>query len=157
MNALFKSQFSYCSLVWMCHSRANNAKINRLNKRCLQIMYADKQSSVQTLLEKDGSVSFHNQNPQIHATEMYKLKNDLSSLLVTDLFEQRNEEQYCLRKNSHFTLLPITIVYRGSESISFLGPKMWSILPSRLKNANNRVAQCFICTNYFPDTSLLDK
>ena len=32
MNAFFKSQFSYCPLVWMCHSRANNGKINRLYK-----------------------------------------------------------------------------------------------------------------------------
>ena len=31
MNAFFKSQFSYCPLVWMCHSRANNNKINRLH------------------------------------------------------------------------------------------------------------------------------
>ena len=35
MNAFFKSQFSYCPLVWMCHSRANNGKINRLHERCL--------------------------------------------------------------------------------------------------------------------------
>ena len=141
----------------MCHSRANNGKINRLHKHCLQIMYANKQSSVETLLEKDSSVSFQNQNLQIHATEMCKLKNDLSSLIAKDFFEQRNEEQYCLRKNSQFTLLPITIVYCGSESISFLGPKMWNVLPSRLKNAQSRVAECFICTNYFPDTSLPDK
>ena len=35
MNAFFKSQFSYCPLVWMCHSRANNDKINTLHERCL--------------------------------------------------------------------------------------------------------------------------
>ena len=60
MNAFFKSQFSYCPLVWMCHSRANNGKINRLHERCLRIIYSDKQSSFETLLEKDGSVSVHN-------------------------------------------------------------------------------------------------
>ena len=42
MNAFLKSQFSYCSLVWMCHSRATNDKINRLHKRCLRIIYSDK-------------------------------------------------------------------------------------------------------------------
>ena len=84
----------------MFHSRANNAKINRLNKRCLQIMYADKQSSVQTLLEKDGSVSFHNQNPQIHATEMYKLKNDLSSLLGTVLPQKELSVHFTSNNNS---------------------------------------------------------
>ena len=60
MIAFFKSQFSYCPLVWMCHSRANNGKINRLHERCLRIIYSDKQSSFEMLLEKDGSVSVHN-------------------------------------------------------------------------------------------------
>ena len=67
---------------------------------------------------------------------MYKIKNDLSSLIVTELFEQRNEQHYNLRKNSQFTMRPIRSVYDGSESISFLGPKTWKILPDRLKTAN---------------------
>ena len=45
MNSLFKSQFDYCPLIWMCHSRRNNRKINRLNERCSKILYNDKQSS----------------------------------------------------------------------------------------------------------------
>ena len=69
MNAFFKSQFSYCPLVWMCHSRVNNGKINRLHERCLPI-YSDKQSLFETLLENDGSVSVHNRNLQILASEM---------------------------------------------------------------------------------------
>ena len=46
MNAFFTSQFSYCPLVWMCHSRTNNSKINMLHERCLRIIYNDKQSSL---------------------------------------------------------------------------------------------------------------
>ena len=91
MNAFFKSQFSYCPLVWMCLSRANNSKINRLHERCLRIIYSDKQSSFEALLEKDGSLSIHNRNIQILATEMFKIKNDLSPEIMTELFEQRNE------------------------------------------------------------------
>ena len=41
MNASFKSQFNYCSLVWMCHSRKSNRKINRLHETCLRIIYND--------------------------------------------------------------------------------------------------------------------
>ena len=70
-------------IVWMCHSRANNDKINRLHERCLRIIYSNKQSSFETLLEKDGSVSIHNRNLQILATEIYKIKNDLFPLTVT--------------------------------------------------------------------------
>ena len=27
MNAFFSSQFNYCPLIWMCHSRSTNRKI----------------------------------------------------------------------------------------------------------------------------------
>ena len=43
-NTLFQSQFSYCPLVWLCHSKILNNKINRLHKRCLRLMYDDKHS-----------------------------------------------------------------------------------------------------------------
>ena len=136
MNAFFKSQFSYCPLVWMCHSRANNNKINRLHERCLRIIYSDKQSSFQALLEKDGSVSIHNRNLQFLATEMYKVKNNLSVSILTDLFKQRNEV-YNLRNNNLFTIPAVRTVFHGSESISFLGPKIWTILPDDIKNAKS--------------------
>ena len=129
----YKSQFSYCPLVWMRHSRANNDKINRLHEPCSRIIYSDKKSSFETLLEKDCSVSVHNRNLQILATEMYKIKNDLSPLSVTELFEQRNEKHYDLRKNSQFTIPSIRTVCHGSESILFLGPKIWNILPDSIE------------------------
>ena len=46
---------------------------------------------------------------------MYKIKRDLSPLIVTDLFEQRNEQHYDLRSNSQFTIPPIRTLYHGSE------------------------------------------
>ena len=63
MNAFFKSQFNYCPLVWICHSRINNVKISRLHERCLRIIYNDETSSFENLLEKDGSVSIDNRKP----------------------------------------------------------------------------------------------
>ena len=39
MNAFFKSQFNYCSLIWMCHSCENNNKINRLHEMCFKELY----------------------------------------------------------------------------------------------------------------------
>ena len=79
----------------MCHSRANNGKINRQHHRCLRIIYSicsEKQSLFETLLVKNSSVSVHNGNLQILAAEMYKIKNDLCLLIETELFEQMNEQ-----------------------------------------------------------------
>ena len=55
MNAFFTSQFSYCQLIWMYHSRSNNRKINMVHERCLRIVYNDKQSSFTELSNKDNS------------------------------------------------------------------------------------------------------
>ena len=40
----------------MFHSRALNNKIYRLHERCLRIIYNDKTSTFNELLEKDNSV-----------------------------------------------------------------------------------------------------
>ena len=45
MNSFFNSQFNYCPLDWMFHSRSINNKNNRLRKRVLRIVYSDFKSS----------------------------------------------------------------------------------------------------------------
>ena len=38
MNSFFISQFDYCSLVWMCHSRLVNNKVKQQRKKALRIV-----------------------------------------------------------------------------------------------------------------------
>ena len=71
MNSFFTSQFDYCSLVWMCHSRSMNSRINRLHETCVSIIYSDKSSSFEELLQKDESVTIHVKNILKLATEMF--------------------------------------------------------------------------------------
>ena len=59
INSFFISQFNYCPLIWMFHSRSINSKINRLQERVLRIVYDDFKSSFKNLLEKDETVSIH--------------------------------------------------------------------------------------------------
>ena len=72
MRAFVTSQFQYCPLVWMFHSRKMNNKINRLHERALRIAYKDFCSSFATLLEKDRSVTIHEKNLQLLMTEIFK-------------------------------------------------------------------------------------
>ena len=62
MNSFFTSQFNYCPLVWMCHNRTINNKINRLHERCLRIVYNDNKSSFQELLDNNKGVIIHVKN-----------------------------------------------------------------------------------------------
>ena len=122
MNAFFKSQFSYCSLSWMFHSRTLNNKINRFHERCLRIIYNDNTSSSTGPLEIDNSVPVHHRNIQILATELYKFVNGLSLKLVSDCFKLNNMTVYNTRNGSTFYSRPIRTVLYGTESLSHLGP-----------------------------------
>ena len=53
MKAFIESQFNYCPLIWMFHSRTMNNKINRIHERALRLVYSDHVSSFNELLKKD--------------------------------------------------------------------------------------------------------
>ena len=97
MNAFFRSQFSYCPLVWMCHSRTLNNKINRFQKRYLRIAYNDKLSSFQNLLDQDKSVSLHTRrNVQTLAIKMYKVSKGIAPNIFADIFSCNSRANYDL-------------------------------------------------------------
>ena len=137
MNAFFTSQFSYCPLIWICHNRSNNRKVNMLHERCLRIIYNDKQSSFTELLNKGNSVPIHIRNIQRLAIEMIRFYNGLSPPLMNNICKLRAENPYSLRQVSEFSRPMVKRVYHGTESISYLGPKIWNILPEKLKNIEN--------------------
>ena len=91
--------------------------MNRLHENnLLRIIYDDKQSSFDELLEKDSSVSVHERNIQILATEMYKVRKGISTPLIK-LFEQRNEHTYNLRHSTEFLQPFVNFVHCGNERI----------------------------------------
>ena len=86
MKAYTISQFGYCPLVWMFHSRGLNNKINSLHERALRITYGDRSSSFEDILKKNNSVSIHHRNIQALAIEMFKVKNNIAPEIMKNLF-----------------------------------------------------------------------
>ena len=104
-NAFFVSQFSYCPLAWMCHSRTLNNRISKPHERCLGVIYNEKKSKFQKLLDKDKSVSIHNRNLQVFAIEMYKVTKGFSPKVFTNTFTPRNQPNYNLHHSTCFKYL----------------------------------------------------
>ena len=129
MNAFFNSQFYYCPVICMCHSRALNNKINTLHERCLRIIYNDNTSTFKELLGKDNSVSIHYKNIQALAIEMHKVANGMSPEIMNEIFQLRKKSHNNLRYTSKFFVSPIHSVCNGSESVSYLGPTIWELIP----------------------------
>ena len=128
MNAFFNAEFNYC--------RQNKNKIKHLHERCLRLIHNDKLSSYEEPLEKDGSVSIHHKNIQSLATEMFQIKHGQSPEIVSNILTQTSQN-YNFRLNRGFRIRSVKSVYHVSESISYLGPKIWEIVPVKIKETNS--------------------
>ena len=91
-----------------------NNKVNRLHEKCLRIVYSDKTSPFEELLDKDRSVTIHKINLQILATEIFEIYRKLSPNIVTEAFRT----QWI---SSFFPMPYVYTVYHRSESLSNLG------------------------------------
>ena len=133
MKAFIESQFNYCPLIWMDHCRTLNNKINCIHKRALWIVYSDYNSSFNKLLDKDASFAIHQRSVQSLAIEIYKNLHGLSPAILSRDFKVNETIPYDLRMhNKLYTRNPQTVRY-DTETISFLPPKIWSLIPQNIK------------------------
>ena len=133
MKTFIESQFNYCPLIWMFHSRTRNNKINGLHERALRIVYPDFRSFFEGLLMKDNSFSIHERNIQTLATEIYKFLNGLSPSFLNNVFHKNISNSYDLRNHKElYSRNPKTVRY-GTETVSYIAPQIWSKVPETIK------------------------
>ena len=167
MNAFINSQFGYCPLVWMCHSRKLNNRINKIQERGLRIVYDDVNSTYEELLTKDGTVTVHEKNIQKLAIEMYRVINNCSPDIMKDIFQIKEKDIY--KSKFPFKSNNVKTVNYGTHSLRYLGPKVWSMLPENLKKLNTleefklKIRQwkpigciCRLCKNYVHGVGFVD-
>jgi len=135
MKAFIQSQFGYCPLVWMFHSRKLNNRINKIHERSLRIVFDDNESSFQELLDKDNSVTVHARNIQTLAIELFKAVNGLSPEIMSLVFPLKENINYCSKQK--FKTRNIHTVKYGTETLAHLGPKIWALVPESIKNTKS--------------------
>ena len=91
---------------------------------CLRMIYNNKQSNFEELLVKDNSVTIHHRNIQHFAIQMYMVANGMSPDKISEIFQLRQNTFYHPRHTSQFMTHQMHSVYKGSESGSYLGPKI---------------------------------
>ena len=119
----------------MLHSRGLHNKINRIHERALRITYNDKSLSHSEVLTKDRSVTIHHRNLRALAIEIYEVIQGISPPLLNEVFVPR-ECNYDLRGSNFLERRRVKSVRYGTESISFLAPKIWEILPNEIKDSD---------------------
>ena len=120
--------------MWMFHNRTLNNKINKLHERALRIVYKNDELTFRELLKKDHSITIHQRNLQRLVIEMYKIKTHLSPLLVQQLFTQK-DNTYDLRNKICWETYNVRKVIYGTETIRYRSPKMWELVPTRIRES----------------------
>ena len=77
---------------------------------------------------------------------MYKLANLSSPPTTNRVFKLNSDSHYNFRQILQFSRSLVKSIYYRTESISYLGPKIWDILPDdyihlklKLKNVNQKL------------------
>ena len=88
-NALIKSQFSYCTLVWMFCSRQTKNMINKIHEGALRIVLNDHISDFETILRNINDITIHHRIIQTLMTELFKIKHDLAPPIMDSMLNRR--------------------------------------------------------------------
>ena len=131
MRTFIESQFNFCPLVWMCHSRDLNNKINKLHERSLRVVYKNQSSTFEQLLELDRSFTIHEKNLQKLAIEMFKVKHSICPIPFQELFTPT------VRGTNEWVIPRVNSVNKGIETIRYRGPKTWELVPNEIKNSTS--------------------
>ena len=129
-ECLFNSQFNYCPLAWMFH----NCKLNKITQTMLKNYYNNSSSTFEWLLTKDNSVSIHNWNLQVLATETFKDYAEQEPDILQDVFPLNSQPEYNLRNKTYFATWSIRTVCYGDNSLRYLRPKLRELIPSEIKD-----------------------
>ena len=92
---------------------------------------------------------------------MFKLKRDTDPELIKELILSNRQRRYELRNNPDFAVLIVKSVQEGLESLSYLVPNIWELLPleiketetflqfeAKIKKWNSQNCPCHLCKIY---------
>ena len=70
---------------------------------------------------------------------MYKVVNNIAPTMVSELFSFSNVN-YSLRSGSRLHQPSANTVWNGQETISYLWPKIWNLVPEEIKQKSSLFA-----------------
>ena len=82
---------------------------------------------------------------------------------MNEIFVDNAQHYYDLRKKTEFERNNIKTVYNGTETLTFLGPRIWEIVPDYIKKSNSfeefklkiklwnpEKSSCRLCQRFLP-------
>ena len=135
MKTFIESHFGYCPLVLMFHSRTLNNKINHFHERALRIVYRNYVCSCKGLLTMDQLFTIPQITIQSLAIELFKLKQNISTHMMSNIFQMKDNLIFNLRSQTEFLRSSANSCQYGLNSLRVCSSKVWSMVPNKIKNS----------------------
>ena len=103
------------------------------------LIYCDHSSYFQELFQRDNSVTIHQKNIQGLANVMYGVVNNIAPTIVSELFSFSNVN-HNLKSGSQFHQPYSNTAWNAQETISYLGPKIWNMVPEEMRQKSSLFA-----------------
>ena len=135
------------------HVLSKNLQIlesNTYKKELLEFVDNDNESTFEDLLKKDNSLSIYHKNIRLLGIELYKVKNNLPTHLMSEIFDLANIDCY-LRSQTDFKQGPVNKVNYGLKSLRYLAPKIWNIIPLEIRNSSSPAKLITNIKSWIPD------
>ena len=136
----------------MCCSWTVNNKINELHERVLRLVYDDRQSTSEELLDKDKFFGIH-RNLQVLATKMYKVYSSVAPEIVNNTFENPKKYYFCI------TWIRNNIIFRTQNkkscTMGYKTRKILSVSKLKLSFGKPLSSLCQLCKVYLPQIGFI--
>ena len=80
-----------------------------------------------------------------------KVHTDQRPDILHDVFPLNSQPEYNLRNKTHFATRPIRTAYYGDNSLRYLGPKLWELIPSNIRDTESVQVFKNRIKNWIPD------
>ena len=135
-SSFIKSQFAYCTLVWMFCTKHSAGRINSIHERCLRLIQQNYTSDFEVLLENSNEKPTHQKCIDLLMIEVYKHLNGLSPDIMSDMFKLR-ENTYNLRSFGIFKSQNPRTKKFGLDTIAYRASQLWKNVPEEIRNSTS--------------------
>ena len=122
--------------MWINRNKTDLAKLEKVQERAVRLIYNDKASSYDDLLQRAVVPSVLTRWKRALATEVFKAVQGISPSYIQTLFKQK-DVPYAFRNKTILIQPKCTTTKHGLNSITYQGARLWNTLPEHIKNAKS--------------------
>ena len=131
------SNFNHCPLAWHFCSESNSKKLEKTQERALRFVYDDFKSTYEELLNKAIIPFLHIKRIRTMAVETFRILNDMSPPLLSDLVRIRDCSAHNFRYQNLLQVPQVRTTKNGKKSFRFAAAILWNSFPDSFRQVSS--------------------